>query len=54
MPWFISATFRDRLAERDQLNYVVFPALAERLNARRCLAEIERGRPGARALMNPG
>ena len=39
IPLFISSTFRDMHAERDQLNNVVFPALAERLRARRCRLE---------------
>jgi tetratricopeptide (TPR) repeat protein len=36
---FISSTFRDMHAERDQLNRVVFPALEERLKGRRCRLE---------------
>lgn len=36
---FISSTFRDMHAERDELNSVVFPALAERLKPRRCRLE---------------
>ena len=39
IPLFISSTFRDMHAERDQLNRVVFPALEERLKARRCRLE---------------
>jgi hypothetical protein len=39
IPLFISSTFRDLHSERDQLNNVVFPALAERLRARRCRLE---------------
>ena len=38
-PLFMSSTFRDMHAERDVLNNVVFPALAERLRARRCRLE---------------
>ena len=36
IPLFISSTFRDMHAERDQLNRVVFPAFEERLKPRRC------------------
>lgn len=36
IPLFISSTFRDMHAERDQLNRVVFPAIEERLKPRRC------------------
>ncbi|MBN1453170.1 MAG: tetratricopeptide repeat protein [Anaerolineales bacterium] len=36
---FISSTFRDMHAERDELNNVVFPALADRLKTRRCRLE---------------
>ena len=39
IPLFISSTFRDMHAERDQLNNVVFPALRERLQGRRCRLE---------------
>jgi len=39
IPSFISSAFRDLHAERDQLNNVVFPALAERLRGRRCRLE---------------
>jgi hypothetical protein len=39
IPLFISSTFRDMHAERDQLNRVVFPALEERLKGRRCRLE---------------
>ncbi|MEI7940889.1 MAG: DUF4062 domain-containing protein, partial [Verrucomicrobiota bacterium] len=39
IPLFISSTFRDMHAERDQLNRVVFPALRERLQGRRCRLE---------------
>lgn len=39
IPLFISSTFRDMHAERDVLNEVVFPALAEKLKARRCRLE---------------
>ncbi|MCK9603413.1 MAG: tetratricopeptide repeat protein [Candidatus Omnitrophica bacterium] len=39
IPLFISSTFRDMHAERDELNNVVFPAIAERLKARRCRLE---------------
>jgi tetratricopeptide (TPR) repeat protein len=38
-PVFISSTFRDMNAERDALRARVFPALAERLRARRCHLE---------------
>lgn len=38
-PVFISSTFKDMQAERDHLNKVVFPELAERLRARRVLLE---------------
>jgi len=38
-PIFISSTFLDMHAERDQLNGVVFPALEERLRERRCRLE---------------
>src|ERR1039457_1916897 len=36
---FISSTFRDMHAERDQLNRVVFPAIEELLRPRRCRLE---------------
>ena len=39
IPLLISSTLRDMHAERDQLNNVVFPALEERLRARRCRLE---------------
>lgn len=39
IPLFISSTFRDLHAERDELSHVVFPALAERLKARHCRLE---------------
>ena len=39
IPIFMSSTFRDMHAERDQLNRVVFPALEERLRERRCRLE---------------
>ncbi|MDP1590273.1 MAG: tetratricopeptide repeat protein [Prosthecobacter sp.] len=39
IPLFISSTFRDMHAERDELNHVVFPALVERLKERRCRLE---------------
>lgn len=39
IPLFISSTFRDMHAERDELNNVVFPAIAERLKPRRCRLE---------------
>src|ERR1035441_5951802 len=39
IPLFISSTFRDMHAERDELNRVVFPALEERLKGRRCRLE---------------
>jgi hypothetical protein len=39
IPLFISSTFRDMHAERDQLNRVVFPALEERLKGRRSRLE---------------
>jgi hypothetical protein len=38
-PVFISSTFRDMNAERDALRLIAFPALAERLRARRCHIE---------------
>lgn len=38
-PLFISSTFADMMAERDHLRDFVFPALAERLRARRCHLE---------------
>jgi hypothetical protein len=39
IPVFISSTFRDMHAERDQLNNALFPALRERLQGRRCRLE---------------
>jgi hypothetical protein len=39
IPIFISSTFRDMHAERDQLNRVVFPRLEDRLRERRCRLE---------------
>lgn len=39
VPLFISSTFRDMHAERDVLSNVVFPALQEKLRARRCRLE---------------
>lgn len=39
IPLFISSTFRDMHAERDELADVVFPALSERLKPRRCRLE---------------
>jgi hypothetical protein len=39
IPLFISSTFRDMHAERDQLNRVVFPPLEERLKGPRCRLE---------------
>jgi hypothetical protein len=39
IPIFISSTFRDMHAERDQLNRVVFFALEKRLRERRCRLE---------------
>jgi hypothetical protein len=39
IPLFISSTFHDMHAKRDQLNRVVFPALEERLKGRRCRLE---------------
>src|SRR5450631_1370314 len=39
IPIFISSTFRDMHAERDQLNRVVFPALEDKLRERRCRLE---------------
>ena len=39
IPVFISSTFLDMHAERDQLNRVVFPALEDRLRERRCRLE---------------
>ncbi len=38
-PVFLSSTFKDMQAERDHLNKVVFPELAERLRARHVLLE---------------
>ena len=38
-PVFISSTFKDMQAERDHLNKVVFPELAERLRERKVLLE---------------
>ena len=39
IPVFMSSTFLDMHAERDQLNRVVFPALEDRLRERRCRLE---------------
>ena len=39
IPIFISSTFRDMHAERDQLNNKVFPDLEEKLRERRCRLE---------------